>query len=129
MVAVNTPFQSGRYRAYIDWSPHSNSHKLFINDEDGYYITFKDGMLIMNSKTEGTMVGSDLAALEWMDRYEDQVVDMFKAVAKALEIYDDGPGQAYKQGLAEGKAEVYKEWNESLRASYGLRDNYVKPAA
>lgn len=115
MTSVGKAHQSGHARAFIEYEPFNMQNRLYLMDGE-YVVTYSPGGgLLMNTVPEGYKMGPELAIMSWGDVFEDKLIDMFKAVAKALEIYDDEPGQAYKQGFAEGQTAVYKEWNESLR--------------
>lgn len=115
MVAPNQLFQSGRARAYITHEPWSMAYHLYVCLEDDLLRFTKDGSILLEPMQEGVMPNSENATLSWTELIEDEVVDVFKAICKALELYSEGPGQAYKQGFAEGEAKVLREWNESLR--------------
>lgn len=115
MVAPNTVHQSGQSRAFVEHTPFNGVNRLFLT-LDQYYVQFENGSLtLFPMPTEGTVMEASTAALVWSDMMEDSIIDVFKAICKALELYTDEPGQAYKQGYAEGQTAVYKEWNEHLR--------------
>jgi hypothetical protein len=114
MTAPNISHQSGHARAFIDHDPMSMTNLLYVMHEE-YMVEFKDGSIVMTRSPEGIAPNRDSAVMVWTDMVEDTIVDIFKAIGKALEIYSDEPSQAYKQGFAEGQVAVYKEWNESLR--------------
>jgi hypothetical protein len=90
---------------------------LYVMLED-HVVSFEKGAMVAKklNLNEGSVMDDDYACLVWSEQLEDTIVDIFKAIGKALDIYSDEPGQAYKQGFAEGEAKVLREWNESLRA-------------
>lgn len=115
MTAPNVTHQSGHARAFIEHTPFNLTNRLFVMHE-GYIVTFeKNGMLTVSALDENLVANDGQALLVWGDQLEDTIIDIFKAIAKALELYSDEPGQAYKQGFAEGQTSVYREWNASLR--------------
>ena len=114
MTAPNISHQSGHARAYIDHEPYSMLNSMYVMHEQ-HAVTYENGCIVMRLLQEGVLHGDAKPFLEWSDPVEDTIVDIFKAVGKALEIYSDAPSQAYKQGFAEGQAAVLREWNESLR--------------
>lgn len=116
MTAPNKSHQSGHARAFIDYEPMSASNKLYVMHEQDI-VGFKDGAIFLTPITEGFLPSQDSCIVAWTDPVEDTIVDIFKAIGKALEIYSDEPSQAYKQGFAEGQAAVLREWNESLRGN------------
>ena len=115
MVAPNQLFQSGRARAFLQHEPWSMTYRLYVSIEDDLLRFDNHGGIILEPMEEGVKPSNDNATLAWTENVEDEVVDVFKAICKALELYSEGPGQAYKQGFAEGEAKVLREWNESLR--------------
>ena len=116
MTAPNISHQSGHARAFIDHDPVSMGNRLYVMHEQ-HIVQFKDGAIYFTPLQEGVYLGNQEGKpfAAWTDPVEDTIIDIFKAVAKALEIYSDEPSQAYKQGFAEGQAAVLREWNESLR--------------
>lgn len=116
MASVNRSHQSGHARAFIDHEPFSMANRLFVYHED-HIITPSPsgGGLVFTPMDEGVRPPITDAFTAWSDMVEDPVVDIFKAIGKALDIYSDEPSQAYKQGYAEGVAATLREWNESLR--------------
>ena len=114
MTAPNISHQSGHARVFIDHDPMSMNNRMYIVHER-HIVRFKDGDLLFSPLIDGVRSAGDEAALEWDELHEDSVIDIFKAIGKALEIYSDEPSQAYKQGFAEGESKVLREWNESLR--------------
>ena len=88
--------------------------EMYLTTED-HYITFEGGgNIVHHPMEEGVMMDQSQAALIWSWNFDDDVIDVFKAICKALDLYNEEPGLAYKQGLAEGRAEVYKEWKDSF---------------
>lgn len=117
MTTPNKHHQSGNATAYLkdDWA--TSGMELYVRLSDNCCATFDKGNIIMQQWTPGQTYGRDDVCLAWHITMEDNVIDMFKAIGKALDIYSDEPSQAYKQGYAEGEAKVLREWNESLRCS------------
>lgn len=114
MTSVNRLHQSGHARAFIVHEPHTDSNRMFVMHE-GFVVQLQGDCMTMSRAEEGTMATPDEAFCSWSGAVEDQVVDVFKAIAKALELYSDEPSQAFRQGYAEGESKVLREWNESLR--------------
>ena len=117
MTTANQRHQSGYATAYIKdelWSPGKD---LYVTTGEGRYIvTFTEGgTLTMKPMDQGVAFDSREAFISWAPEMEDTIIDIFKAIGKALDIYSDEPGQAYKQGYAEGQAAVLREWNNVLR--------------
>lgn len=116
MTAPNIAHQSGHARAFIEHSPFNMTNALFVMHE-GLMVTFEQGGMILRERpSEGMCLDSKFAMVEWTDILEDPIIDIFRAIGKALEIYSDEPERAYKQGYAEGQTAIMREWNESLRA-------------
>lgn len=110
----NKAHQSGHWRAYIDTSPVSRSAVLYVMNER-HVATVDSPSMTLAQPTEGTQLDdTEHAFLVWDEALEDDIVDMVKAIAKALDIYSDEPSQAYKQGFAEGEAKVLREWKDEL---------------
>lgn len=94
----------------------SMSNQLYVMHEQ-QMVTFHKGAVRLTPMIEGLRAAEADCIVTWTDPLEDVIVDIFKAIGKALEIYSDEPSQAYKQGFAEGQAAVLREWNESLRGN------------
>lgn len=116
MTSPNKSHQSGHARAFIDHDPLTMMNRLYVMHEQ-YMVELKNGDIYMTPLVEGLTPTVDTCILAWTDTVEDTIVDIFKAIGKALEVYSDEPSQAYKQGFAEGQAAVLREWNESLRGN------------
>jgi len=116
VTAPNKSHQSGHARAFIDHDPMSMSNQLYVMHEQ-QMVTFHKGAVRLTPMIEGLRAAEADCIVTWTDPLEDVIVDIFKAIGKALEIYSDEPSQAYKQGFAEGQAAVLREWNESLRGN------------
>lgn len=114
MVDVNRAHYSGHFRAYIRHEPFTGNNQLFLINESHVY-TVEAGALVGRPIQEGVSFSPSEALFTWSDIVEDEIIDMFKAVGKALELYSDEPGKAYKQGFAEGEAKVLREWNAELK--------------
>jgi len=112
----NIAHQSGHARAYIkqDWAAYSGP-QLFVTLGEDTTVVFDKGTLLLRTVQGGTTPAPDEIALTWAEPLTDTIVDIFKAIGKALDIYSDEPSQAFKQGFAEGEAKVLREWNEDLR--------------
>ena len=114
MTSPNTPHQSGHWRAYIDTDPFGRKSTLFVM-KDGDIARFYNQTLSIVVIDEAVRADDEHAMMVWDDVFEDDIVDMWKAIGKALDVYSDKPSQAYAQGFANGESKVLREWNESLR--------------
>jgi len=114
MTNPNKPYQSGHWRAYIDTDPMGRKSTLFVMKDDNVAMIYEKGLSLVRMD-EAVKLNDDKALMEWDDFFEDDIIDMWKAVGKALDVYNDQPGRAYAQGLSEGRAEVLREWNDELR--------------
>ncbi len=112
----NIAHQSGHYRAYIEANPMRDEYTLYVMKED-YVVTISDtGVTAMRVPVDGIKLDPETQSMmQWSGTVEDDIVDMWKAIGKALDVYSDEPGQAYKQGYAEGQNQVLRDWNEALR--------------
>lgn len=117
MTAPNKSHQSGHARAFIDHDPLTMVNNLYVMHEQQMVVFGKGGSITLVPLIEGLQASLSDCVVSWTDPLEDTIVDIFKAIGKALEIYSDEPSQAYKQGFAEGQAAVLREWNESLRGN------------
>lgn len=111
----NIAHQSGHFRAYIETAPFHQKSTLYVFNEDSVVTIGNGGVSFETMPPEAQHLDTKHTFIEWSNHFEDDIVDMWKAVGKALDVYSDEPGKAYKQGLAEGEAKVLREWNESLR--------------
>lgn len=86
------------------------AYKLHVSMDGNYAVTLSDGQMIITKVPEGAMPSDDQSLLVWSPEFDETVVDIFKAICKALDLYSEEPGQAYKQGFAEGESKVLREW-------------------
>jgi hypothetical protein len=89
---------------------------LYVTNEE--YVLRFEGHTLIAERMPPTAIKLDPeqhAMIVWSTAVEDSIVDMWKAIGKALDVYSDEPGKAYQQGFAEGEAKVLREWNEALR--------------
>ena len=112
---VNKAHQSGHWRAYIDTDPLGMEKRLFVMKEDAVARFITDGGLVMYRRDESLSLTDSEAMMSWSEYFDEDIIDMWKAIGKALDVWSETPGRAYAQGLAEGEAKVLREWNESLR--------------
>ena len=117
MTSPNISHQSGNYRAYVETSPHQRENVLYLMKED-FVLSIADPSIKSALVIDEIRLDSETQSFfRWSDMLEDDLVDMWKAIGKALDVYSDEPGQAYKQGYAEGETKVLREWNETLRGN------------
>lgn len=116
MTSPNKQHQSGHARAYIKQEWNNLGSKLYVTlgDMPNTCIIFDKGAILVKAISEAAALSSDDVCFEWGEMMDDTVVDIWKAIGKALEVYSDDPSQAYKQGYAEGESKVLREWNQSL---------------
>jgi hypothetical protein len=115
MIDPNKAHHSGSWRAYIEATPFKREAALFVLQDD-HLISISNGAVTSKPLQEGLSLGEQDALFTWHETLDDEITDFWKAVGKALGVYDERPGRAYDLGLAEGRAEVLREWNDHLKS-------------
>ena len=112
---TNKTHQSGHWRAYIDTDPLGMEKRLFVMKEDVLAKFEGGGLVMLRRPQDGLSISDSESMMAWSEFFDDDILDMWKAIGKALDVWTEAPGRAYAQGFAEGEAKVLREWNESLR--------------
>lgn len=115
MTSPNISHQSGHYRAFIETSPYQQESVLYVMKGEHVLSVVNPTITSMAPPSAITLDPKTQSFFQWSDILEEDLVDMWKAIGKALDVYSDEPALAYKQGYAEGQANVLREWNEDLR--------------